>query len=140
MLRLLEYRGYDSAGGAVVGAGDIETVKAAGKLSVLEGQLSPYRDLKETAIGHTRRATHDGPTTPSARPPARLAAFSRIHVVACGTAYHAGGVVAKRFFESLLRCSTEVSVASEFRYGDPLVGTDTRCASWSVKDDLHAAT
>jgi glucosamine--fructose-6-phosphate aminotransferase (isomerizing) len=56
----------------------------------------------------------------------RLAAFTRIHIVACGTAYHAG-VVAKRFFESLLRRPTEVSVASEFRYGDPLVGTDTLC-------------
>lgn len=54
------------------------------------------------------------------------AAFSRIHIVACGTAYHAG-VVAKKFFEHLLKRPTEVSVASEFRYGEPLIGPDTLC-------------
>jgi glucosamine--fructose-6-phosphate aminotransferase (isomerizing) len=56
----------------------------------------------------------------------RLAGFTRFHIVACGTAYHAG-VVAKRFLEGLLRRPVEVSVASEFRYGDPLVGDDTLC-------------
>jgi len=56
----------------------------------------------------------------------QLQAFTRVHVVACGTAYHAG-VVAKRFFEKLLRRPTEVTVASEFRYGDPLIGPDTLC-------------
>jgi glucosamine--fructose-6-phosphate aminotransferase (isomerizing) len=56
----------------------------------------------------------------------QLAAFTRLQIVACGTAYHAG-VVAKRFFEGLLRRPTEVTVASEFRYGDPLVGPDTLC-------------
>jgi glucosamine--fructose-6-phosphate aminotransferase (isomerizing) len=56
----------------------------------------------------------------------QLAAFTRIQIVACGTAYHAG-MVAKRFFESLLRRPTEVTVASEFRYSDPLVGPDTLC-------------
>lgn len=56
----------------------------------------------------------------------QLASFTRIQVVACGTAYHAG-VVAKRFFENLLRRPTDVTVASEFRYSDPLVGTDTLC-------------
>ncbi len=54
------------------------------------------------------------------------AKFTSIHIVACGTAYHAG-VVAKKFFEHLLRRPTEVSVASEFRYGDPLVGPETLC-------------
>ena len=54
------------------------------------------------------------------------AKFTNIHIVACGTAYHAG-VVAKKFFEHLLRRPTEVSVASEFRYSDPLVGPETLC-------------
>ncbi len=56
--------------------------------------------------------------------PEQLAQFTRVHIVACGTAYHAG-VVAKRLWESVLRRPTEVSVASEFRYSDPLVGPDT---------------
>ncbi|MGC4045763.1 MAG: glutamine--fructose-6-phosphate transaminase (isomerizing) [Armatimonas sp.] len=56
--------------------------------------------------------------------PEQLSRFERIHIVACGTAYHAG-VVAKRLWESLLRRPTEVSVASEFRYSDPLVGPET---------------
>ncbi|HZT42918.1 MAG TPA: glutamine--fructose-6-phosphate transaminase (isomerizing) [Chthonomonadaceae bacterium] len=52
------------------------------------------------------------------------AKFRRIAIVACGTAYHAG-VVGKRLFEQLLRRPVEVSVASEFRYSDPLVDEET---------------
>jgi glucosamine--fructose-6-phosphate aminotransferase (isomerizing) len=50
--------------------------------------------------------------------------FRRISIVACGTAYHAG-VVGKRLFEQLLRRPVEASVASEFRYSDPLVDAET---------------
>jgi glucosamine--fructose-6-phosphate aminotransferase (isomerizing) len=50
--------------------------------------------------------------------------FRRISIVGCGTAYHAG-VVGKRLFEQVLRRPVEVTVASEFRYSDPLVGEDT---------------
>ena len=48
----------------------------------------------------------------------------RVAIVGCGTAYHAG-VVGKRLFEQLLRRPVEVSVASEFRYSDPLVDAET---------------
>ncbi len=50
--------------------------------------------------------------------------FRRVVIVGCGTAYHAG-VVGKRLFEQLLRRPVEVSVASEFRYSDPLVDPET---------------
>ena len=50
--------------------------------------------------------------------------FRRVAIVGCGTAYHAG-VVAKRLFEQLLRRPVEASVASEFRYSDPLVDEET---------------
>ena len=52
------------------------------------------------------------------------ARFKRVAIVGCGTAYHAG-VVGKRMFEQILRRPVEASVASEFRYGDPLVDKET---------------
>lgn len=57
-------------------------------------------------------------------PKKRLLNFNRIVIVACGTAYHAG-MVGKSFYEHLLRRPVEVSVASEFRYNDPIVDQHT---------------
>ncbi len=56
-----------------------------------------------------------------------LALFQRvkhIHIVACGTSYHAG-LIAKFWFESLAGLSTQVEVASEYRYRDVVVGQDS---------------
>jgi glucosamine--fructose-6-phosphate aminotransferase (isomerizing) len=50
--------------------------------------------------------------------------ITRVQMVACGTAYHAG-VVGKRLFEQLLKRPVEATVASEFRYSDPLVDDET---------------
>ena len=52
-----------------------------------------------------------------------LAAARRMHIVACGTAYHAG-LVGKKWLEALARIPVEVDVASEFRYRDPLLDPD----------------
>ncbi|MCR4643326.1 MAG: glutamine--fructose-6-phosphate transaminase (isomerizing) [Lachnospiraceae bacterium] len=49
-----------------------------------------------------------------------LKAISRIHIVACGSAYHTG-VTAKYIIEGMLRIPVEVDVASEFRYRDPIL-------------------
>ena len=71
----------------------------------------------------------------------RLAAIKRVHLVACGTAMHAG-MVGKTAIEKLARLPAEVDIASEFRYRDPILDPEDLVViisqSWETSDTLAA--
>ncbi len=67
-LRRLEYRGYDSAGIAILNGGGMLIEKAAGKIGTLEQQLARSHPTGTLGIAHTRWATHGEPNTVNAHP------------------------------------------------------------------------
>lgn len=90
-------------------------------LKEIHEQPKAYRD---TMLG---RISEDGRSVvlPELKiTPDQLRGINRVHIVACGTAMHAG-LVGKNVIESLVRIPVETDVASEYRYRSPIITSDT---------------
>ena len=119
-LKRLEYRGYDSAGVATLERGELQRVRAEGKLRNLEAKLAAHPLEGTVGIGHTRWATHGRPTENNAHPHAS----DRLAVV------HNG------IIENFRTLRDELT-AKGYRFETQ---TDTEIAAFLVTDELNAGS
>ncbi|WP_028660666.1 glutamine--fructose-6-phosphate transaminase (isomerizing) [Nocardioides insulae] len=143
-LRRLEYRGYDSAGIALVHAGDdgrgaVAARKRAGKLANLEKAISAEElPVSGTGIGHTRWATHGAPNDRNAHP--HLGATGRVAVVHNGIIENFAELRAELEDEDhVLLSETDTEVAAHLLEREVVAGADLTTAMQRVCRRLEGA-
>ncbi len=140
-LRRLEYRGYDSAGVAVLDSGELQVERRAGKLANLEKVLQERPMAGTLGIGHTRWATHGPPTDRNAHP--HLDCSGAVAVIHNGTIENYEGLVEaleQRGHERRSDTDTEVVAhLVEERYGAGPTAGDLAATMRSVCGDLEGS-
>ncbi len=138
-LRHLEYRGYDSAGVALVTGGELFTEKRAGKLANLEKALADDTPpAATTGIGHTRWATHGAPNDRNAHP--HLGPAGRVAVIHNGIIENFAAL--RTELESgghELRSETDTEVAAHLLESELSRGADLTTGMQSVCRRLEGA-
>ncbi len=135
-LRRLEYRGYDSAGIAVMTAAGPERRRAAGKIKNLEAVIEGSPIAGTVGIGHTRWATHGAPTVANAHP----------HAYGDVTLVHNGIIENYAELKAALKAKgqvfesdTDTEVIAHLLDGAIKSGVTLKDAFKSVLDQLHGA-
>ncbi len=132
-LRRLEYRGYDSAGIAIIGGdGPLQVAKKAGRIENLDKELTGRTIAGTTGMGHTRWATHGAPNDRNAHP--HTDATGRVAVVHNGIIENHGVLHAELEGDGVEFASdTDTEVVAH------LVAKQLREAGASLADALRAA-
>ncbi len=138
-LRRLEYRGYDSAGIAVIDDGEITDRKKSGKLANLEKAIADHSlPASSIGIGHTRWATHGAPNDTNAHP--HLGQSRRVALVHNGIIENFAGL--RRHLESEgheLVSETDTEVAAHLLEVQVRAGLDLTAAMQVVAQELQGA-
>lgn len=104
---------------------DITTAEKAGFDHFMLKEIFEQPKAYQDTMGSRINEAGDGVVLPEFKLSADvIKGIRQIHIVACGTAMHAG-LVGKQVIEKLLRIPVETDVASEYRYREPIIGSDT---------------